>query len=137
MDRRPDAGPGLGVRRRAARLLVERKDLAGRGHVLDRDHDLELERLARAGVDDRDVAAWTDAAEEPGDGLERPLGGAEPDPLRRAAAVVAVTVRSCDEMVEALERQGEVGAALRAGDRVDLVDDHVLDAGAGRRGPGS
>ena len=39
--------------------------------------------------------------------------------------------------LEPLEAQGEVGAALRAGDRVDLVDDDVLDAAqdlAGRAG---
>ena len=38
---------------RAAGLLVERQDLAERRHVVDRDDDLEVERLARAGVDDR------------------------------------------------------------------------------------
>ena len=43
----------------------------------------ELERLARAGVDDRDLAARPDAAEEAGDRLERPLGGRQPDPLQR------------------------------------------------------
>ena len=37
---------------RAARLLVERQGLAEPAHVLDRDDDLQLERLARAGVDD-------------------------------------------------------------------------------------
>ena len=33
-----------------------------------------------------------------------------------------------DEPLQALQAQRQVGAALRAGDRVDLVDDHVLDA---------
>ena len=61
---------------RAAGLLVRRQDLAEARHVLDRDDDLELERLARAGVDDRDLAARPDPAEEPGDRLERPLGRA-------------------------------------------------------------
>ena len=42
---------------RAAGLLLERQDLAEPGHVLDRHDDLELERLARAGVDDLDLAA--------------------------------------------------------------------------------
>ncbi len=65
---------------------IERQDLAGRGHVLDRDDDLELERLAGAGIDDRHLAARPDAAEEAGDRLERSLGRAQPDPLRRAAA---------------------------------------------------
>ena len=32
------------------------------------------------------------------------------------------------QALEAFEAQGQVGAALGAGDRVDLVDDHVLDA---------
>ena len=35
---------------------------------------------------------------------------------------------SVAQCLEALEAQGEVGTALRAGDRVDLVDDDVLDA---------
>ena len=52
------------------------QDLADRRHVVDRDDDLQLERLARAGVDDRDVAVRSDAAEEAGDRVERPLGGA-------------------------------------------------------------
>ena len=89
VDRRPDAGPRLGVRGRAAGLLVQGQDLARCGHVLDRDDDLELERLAGAGVDDRHLATRPDAAEEPGDRLERPLGGAEPDPLRRTTAAPA------------------------------------------------
>ena len=46
------------------------------------------------------------------------------DPLRRRRP----SPRRRDEALEALEAEGEVGAALRAGDRVDLVDDHVLDA---------
>ena len=44
-------------RGRAAGLLLERQDLADRGHVLDRHDDLELERLAHAGVDDRSPVA--------------------------------------------------------------------------------
>ncbi len=127
VDRRPDAGPRLGVRGRAAGLLVQGQDLAGRGHVLDRDDDLELERLAGAGIDDRHLATRPDAAEEPGDRLERPLGGAEPDPLRRTAAA-ALALARCDEPLEALQAQRKVRAAFRAGDRVDLVDDDVLDA---------
>ena len=31
------------------------------------------------------------------------------------------------EGLEALQREGEVRATLRAGDRVDLVDDDVID----------
>ena len=46
-------------------------------------------------------------------------------------------VRGVAECLEPLEAEGEVGAALGAGDRVDLVDDDVLDAAqdlAGRAG---
>ena len=94
-----------------------------RGHVLDGHDDLEFERLARAGVDDRDLATGPDAAQEPGDRLERPLRRGQPDPLHRPG------VRpSAAERLEALEREREVRATLRAGDRVDLVDDDRLDA---------
>ena len=82
----------------------------------------ELERLARAGVDDGDLAVRPDAAEEAGDRLERPLRGAD-RPIRCGGSAP-----SGAEALEPLQAQGEVGAALRAGDRVDLVDDHVLDA---------
>ena len=64
-----------------------------------------------------------DAAEEAGDRLERPLRRAEADPLRRAR----LPSRS-RQVLEPFEAQREVRAALGAGDRVDLVDDHVLDA---------
>ena len=69
-----------------------------------------------------DLAARPDAAEEPGDRLERPLRGA------RGRSAAAASASAAPEALEALEAQGEVGAALRAGDRVDLVDDDVLDA---------
>ena len=83
VDRRPDADPRLGVRGRPARLLVERQDLAGLRHVVDRDDDLEVERpSARPASTIVDLAVRPGAAEEPGDRLERALGGAEPDPLR-------------------------------------------------------
>ena len=81
VDRGPDARPLLAADDGAAGLLVLRQDLAEARHVLDRDDDLELERLAGAGVDDRDLAAVADPAEEPGDRLERALGRAEADPL--------------------------------------------------------
>ena len=66
-----------------------RQDLADGAHVVDRHDDLQLERLARAGIDDRDLAVRPDAAEEAGDRLERPLRGAEADALRRLGAVAA------------------------------------------------
>ena len=46
-------------------------------------------------------------------------------PIRCSGVRVAA---GAAERLEALEAQREVRAALRAGDRVDLVDDHVLDA---------
>ena len=52
--------------------------------------------------------------EKPRDLLERPLCGRQADALRRTP----------DEVLEPLEREREMRAALRSGDRVDLVDDH-------------
>ena len=126
VDRRPDARPQVAPRGRAAGLLLGRQELADGRHVVDRDDDLELERLARAGVDDR-----------------RPRGRAR---SRRGtarssrAAVAWRTARSADrrafgrpsrlpgaQRLEPLEAEREVRAALGAGDGVDLVDDDVLD----------
>ena len=107
-----------------ARLLLRRDALAHRRHVLDRHDHLEVERLAHPGIDDRDLAARPDAAEEPGDRLERPLRGRQADPLERSGR----GARPVPERREALERQREMRSALRAGDRVDLVDDDRLDA---------
>ena len=59
--------------------------------------------------------------QEPPDSLQRSLGGRQPDPLERRRA-------RCAKPLETLKAQGEVRAALRARDGVDLVDDHVLDA---------
>ena len=129
VDRGPDARPQLAAEHRAAGLLVHRQDLAEARHVLDRHDDLELERLPRAGVDDAHLAALADAAEVPGDGLERPLGGAEADALDVVVSGrLRWSRRRPAQALEAFQAQGEVGAALGAGDRVDLVDDHVLDA---------
>ena len=77
--------------------------------------------LVRAGCDhgDRPVSG-----EEPGHAFDRSDGGREGHPLH----VVA------DERVEALQAERQVAAALRSGDRVDLVDDHRFDAG--QRGSG-
>ena len=61
-------------------------------------------------------------AEEPRDRLERPLRGA----TGRSAAPAARPRGA--EALEPLQAEGQVRAALGAGDRVDLVDDHVLDA---------
>src|SRR4030095_15022837 len=99
------------------------------GHVVDRDDDPQVERLAGPGVDDGDLPVRADTAKEPGDRLERALGSAQADALGCSAFVaVAVAVARLLEAIEALEAQGEVGATLRARDRMDLVDDDVLDA---------
>ena len=66
------------------------------------------------------------AAEEPGDLVERALGGRQPDALGRAASAT---------VVEPLEREREVGAPLGGGQGVDLVDDHRLDAAQVSPGP--
>jgi hypothetical protein len=93
----------LGVRRDGAEGLA-------------RDLDRELDVPPRAGVDDDGPGARTD--EEPRDELDRALRRREADAHRRAR----------DERVEALEAQREVCAPLVADDRVDLVDDHGVDA---------
>src|ERR1700694_5599015 len=67
MDRRPDARPGFRQGRRAARLLIERDRFTEPAHVLDRDDDLELERLPGPRVDDRQRSIGTDADPEAGD----------------------------------------------------------------------
>ena len=119
VDRRPDrAGVRLvaGVHLDAVlhhRLgeLVRRPELA---QVLDRHDHLEIEVLARAGVDELDRAI---AGDEAADLLERALRRREADPLRRLV----------EQRVEALERESKVGAALGARDGVHLVDDHRVD----------
>ena len=65
--------------RPAAHVGRRCRALAQLAHVLDRHDDLDLERLADAGVDDGDrprPPSSVVAAEEVGDLLERPLGGA-------------------------------------------------------------
>ena len=76
---RPPAGP----------LRGSCEHLAEVAHVLDGDDDLDLERLADAGVDDRDRAGPArrlEPAEEAGDLLQRALRGRQPDALRRPLA---------------------------------------------------
>ena len=110
-----DGGPDRALRGLAAGQVAE---LGGPGvrlaHVVDRHVDLQIERLANAGVHDPALAAATD--QEAADLLERALGRRQPDALQPAAG----------QVLEALERQREVGAALGARHRVDLVDDHRL-----------
>jgi len=105
MDRRPDAGPEVAPAGLAAGLLVEWQDLAETAHVLDRHHDLELQQLARPGIDDGHLPTFADPAQETGDRLERPLGGREPDALERRRP-------SGTERFESLEAQREMGTAF-------------------------
>ena len=65
------------------------------------------------------------ADQQPADGLDRALRGRQPDPHRAPVA----------EGFQPLEGEGQVGAALVAGDGVDLVDDHRLDACAAPPAP--
>ena len=119
-DRSPARSSGASprCRRRAgrgrARVVGVRLD-----HRLDRHVDLQVERLAHAGVDD--AASAPRADHEAADLLQRVLRRREADALHLAAAVLLLR-----ERVEPLERQREVRAALRAGDGVDLVDDDPL-----------
>ena len=121
MDGRPDAVPLLPADDGATGLLVLWEDLAQARHVLHGHHDLEFQRLAGAGIHDRDIATVAGAAEEARDGLEGALGGGEADALEWWCVDRA-------QALQPFQAQGQVGAALAAGDGVDLVHDHVLDA---------
>ena len=97
-------------------------------HVVDRDDDLDLERLAHAGVDDRDRPRPTLAR-------RRPSVPPRNRAISSSGRCVADSPIRCgedrspaDPVVEALEGEGQVAAALGGGQRVDLVDDHGLDA---------
>src|SRR5271154_283155 len=65
--------------------------------------------------------AWLGAAEETGYLFEGTLGGGEADALQAAAGE-----GGC-ERFEALEGEGQVGAALAGHEGVDLVEDDGLD----------
>ena len=119
VDRRPDrAGAELGARVHllAVRGRRVRERDVGRqlAHVLHRHDDLEVELLRAPGVDELDRPA---ARDEAADLLQRPLRGREADALHRRL----------HEPVEPLHGEREVGAALRPGDGVHLVEDQRLD----------
>ena len=120
VQRRPDRAAHRAAGCGAADRLVD--DLAQRAHVLDRHDDLDVEGLAHPGVDDGDRTRLPRGAvvagEEPGDLVERALGGRQPDALDGRVG----------DGVESLEGEREVGAPLGGGQGVDLVDDHGLDA---------
>ena len=62
--------------------------------------------------------------------LRAPLAGIGQAAARLGLArpEIRVGIRSVEQLVEAVEGDREVGAALAVGDGVDLVDDHRLDA---------
>ncbi len=104
IDRRPDrvhAGLGAG-----------RRQLA---HVLERNDDLQVELFRNSRVDEVDRSR---AGDEAADLLERALRGRQADALERLL----------DQTLEPFDRKREMRAALRARDRVHLVDDQRVDA---------
>ena len=84
--------------------------MSSTGTTTERSHS-----LVDGGATTCDRAA---AGEERGHLLDRPHRRRQADPLRRAL----------EQLVEPVERDRQVGAALGAGHRVHLVDDHRLDA---------
>ena len=100
----------LGVDRRPDRVR-----LAGLAHVLEGNDDSQVELLRAASVDELDGPP---ARNEAPDLLHRPLRRRKPYPLDRLLG----------EAVEPFDGEREMGAALRPGDRVHLVEDQRLDA---------
>ena len=112
MNGRPDAPPRhsrLSLRDHGCALPGASLEV---GHVLHRHLDRYLQRLSHAGVDDLHVPAH--AAKEARHHLEGTLGRGQADALRLGFG----------QSPQPLEAQGQVGAALGGGHRVDLVDDH-------------
>ena len=75
---------------RSTGLLLERKHLADRGHVLDRHDDLQIERLANTGVHDPAPAAAAPASVA---AVRARLCDRRGSPPRRSAAVAWPTAR--------------------------------------------
>ena len=118
VDRRPDRAP----RRLAADDRLERVGVGaalGLDHRLDRHADLRSSGLRDAGVDDRAPRA----AARPGT-RRSPRAAAASPRGRSAAAAGRRAARSSRSSVSA-----RCAPRLVAGDGVDLVDDHRLDAG--------
>ena len=108
-------------------------------HVLDGHLQGHLDGALLAGVDDlhpalRPPALLVElaAAEQPRDLLQRRLRGGEPDSLQPRGTPLGERRRA--PRLEPLEGEEQVRAALRRGDRVDLVDDHRVDAPQGLAG---
>ena len=112
VDVGPDRGPVGQARGRPGRRVVG--GLADGRHVLDRDDHRQVEGLLRGRGDHRDRPG---AAQEAGHLVQRPDGGRQAD----AAG------RPLQQLVQALQAEGQVGPALGRHHRVDLVDDHRVD----------
>ena len=114
MDGWPDAlAHGTGCCRAALGAFDEGAEVA---HVFDGDDDLDVHRLANAGVDDGDgppVVVLTSAQESCGF-FERALGSGQADSLGWCFV----------DRFESLEGERHVGTTFGAGQRVDLIDDH-------------
>ena len=98
------------------------------GHVLDRDDDPQLHLLDVGRRRDRYRPG---AAEERGHLLWWPDGGRQPDPLGRPGGLVlAGLVRhgAAPQRVQPFQRDGQVRAALVAGQGVYLVHDDGVHA---------
>ena len=111
-DMRPD--------RRLVAAVRRRRGLGGRGsaqlsHVLDRDDHREVELLAGRRLDDLHLPLRGEIA---GDLVHRADRRRQADTAGRAR----------QQLVETLQRQGEVRSPLRPRDGVHLVEDHRLDA---------
>ncbi len=127
LDVGPDRRRGgrIGGRRLARHRCacrVRRPGAAQLAHVLDRDDHRQVELLVTGRLHH---PGRRRAAEEARDLVGRPHRGRQPDPLGGTG----------EQRVEPLERQGEVGAPLGAGDRVHLVDDHRVHAAQRLAGP--
>ena len=108
-----DVGPDRGGPLRVVVLVLAVG--ARRGHVLDRHDHAQVPPLLGRGRHDLDGLGATEITSHL---LQGPHGRGEADPLRRLL----------QQGVEALQGQRQVGATLGRRDRVDLVDDHCLDA---------
>ena len=139
VHRRPDRTAALAPGHGATRRLVD--ELAQRRHVFDRHDDFDVERFAHTGIDDRDRSriAVSVAGQEAGDLVERALCRGQTDALRWGARRRPVGPRwnlpkswrrrvLGAQRVETLEGEREVRAPFGRGERVDLVDDDVLDS---------
>ena len=112
-------GPLRGARRRADHLLVGAArggPLVERGQVGHRHLDGDLDRLRRSAA-----APPRPAGPRPGTWTPRRPGARWPRARSAGRACV-------EQLVEPLQRQRQVRAALGAGHRVHLVEDHRLHA---------